>query len=441
MIGLGAVLLLPLLYRARGGKLDPFEPLVLFAVAYGTVFVARPLLMLAESDFSYGGVDIRPTFTLVTALALVGGVAFAVGYELRPGTSLARRLPVPRRIDTRFAVNWSLALSVLAALAIGARAIGIAGGTKHAGSVVSSDYVDYVARLLVPAALCLLALALRFKSRALWLTALLVLAASFADLVPEGQRTFLLPLLGGVLVFAYIRRGRRPSVLAVLAFAVLALFASYAAVVVRDSHARTHLRSEAEKLARRPYLPVNLILRGNDAEMAPVLAGALRVVPDRTGFGWGRITFGELVARPVPRQLWPAKPRPLTERIVDLVWPNYGDTTFRPAFTPLLSFYWDFGIVGVVAGMALFGIAARALYDWFLRYQERFAAQLIFSAAVWYVVMGVRNDPVDTIVFGSFVVLPLVLMERLAGRRWPETPRGAGSSRRAAAAPVGRGPE
>ena len=425
VLGLAVVLALPLLWRAlaRPRRFDPFEPIVLFVGAYGTVFVVRPSSMLLGGDLSYAGVDLRETLPLVNLLALCGAVAFLVGYELRPGASLARRLPSPRPVATRPAVAWSLAFVALAALAIAARASGLAGGSDQLGAAsVSSDYVLYVGFLVLPAALCLVALALRQARGRLWLLALLVLAASLAQLVPQGRRIFLLPLLGGILVFVYVYRRKRPSLPALLALVVVGLVASYAAVVVREPERRADAASQFANIVRRPDEVFGLILERGDAEMAPVLAGALTAVPERTGYEWGRITLGGLVARPIPRQLWHEKPRPVSDSIVSVVWPEYVGTTFRPAFTPLLSFYWDFGIAGVIVGMGIFGVACRVLYEWFLGHRGEFAAQLIFAASVWYVVVGVRNDPADTVALASFVVLPLLLVARFSGptpaRRW-----------------------
>jgi hypothetical protein len=272
----------------------------------------------------------------------------------------------------------------------------------------------------------MLAFAVRKRRAWAWGAAALVVAGTLAYLFPEGRRIVMLPLLGGILVFVYVHRRRRPSVPALVALAAVALLASYAAVVVRDQQARARAGEEFVKVVKRPDLVLDLVLTRSDAEMAPVLAGAFTVVPERTGYRWGQVTIGELLVRPVPRQLWPGKPRPVSDRIVAMVWPAYVGTTFRPVFTPLLSLYWDFGVTGVIAGMAIFGIACRALYEWFRRHRDALGAQLVFSAALWYVVVGVRNDPVDTVVLASFVMVPLVLVAWLSQPSPARSPRPVG---------------
>jgi hypothetical protein len=278
------------------------------------------------------------------------------------------------------------------------------------------SYVWYAPRLVVPASFCLFALAVRQRSRKIGIGAAFALAATLLLTVPMGARIFLLPLLGGIVVFVYVHRRKRPSVFALLALMVIALFASYAAVIVREPGRRESAGSQFAMLVERPSQVFHLVLYRGDAEMAPALAGALTVVPERLGYRYGGASIGALFVRPIPRQLWHGKPEPDGRRIVAAVWPDLTGY-FEPSYSTLLSFYWDFGIAGVLAGMVMFGIGCRALYEWFLRHADSFGAQLIFSVALWFVVVETRDGPVDTVVFAGVILLPLVLLERFSALR------------------------
>ena len=70
--------------------------------------------------------------------------------------------------------------------------------------------------------------------------------------------------------------------------------------------------------------------------------------------------------------------------------------------------YWDFGLLGVAAGMALFGFLCRLLYEWFVIHRRDFVAQVVFAASVWFVVIAARNDPVDTLVLAAFLLAPVI---------------------------------
>ena len=427
VVALGIVLTLPIGARIAQRRFDPFEPIVLFVLAYGTMFVARPAHMLLTGSLSYGGVDLRAAFPVACALALVGGTAFVCGYELGAGAALARRLPAPREVSTRGAVPWVAVLTAISAsllVLVLSRSTGLSGirrlfeGRVYdlAESSAHSSYLWFGIRLVVPAAICLFALALRERRRSLIVLAAAVTALSLLVTLPLGNRVFLLPLLGAFFVLPYLSRDRRPGPLLLAAVALAAILVSFAIGVLRDPDRKAQAGTEVMTVLREPHTLLDPILVGNDAEMAPVLAGALTAIPDPLGYRYGRATFGEIVIRPIPREFWGGKPTAPDEKIVAEVWPGLAGI-FHPVFTPLIFLYWDFGIVGVFLGMALFGVASRSLYEWFVRSRGAFAAQVIFATALWYVVIAVRNHPAETLALSVFVLGPLVVLERISGRR------------------------
>jgi hypothetical protein len=105
---------------------------------------------------------------------------------------------------------------------------------------------------------------------------------------------------------------------------------------------------------------------------------------------------------------------------VELVWPEARETGgFDPAFTPLLFFYWDFGLLGVLVGLAAYGVLARMAYAYLRLSEGDLGVQIAYAAALWFLVVAVRQDPVSVVVEGTVVLLPIVAIFRLAapGRR------------------------
>ncbi len=152
--------------------------------------------------------------------------------------------------------------------------------------------------------------------------------------------------------------------------------------------------------------------------MAPVLAAALTQIPEKLHYTYGRTIFGDLVTRPIPRVLWSDKPVLPRDKLIASLWPvQYRKGGINPEFSVLLYFFWDFGLAGVVVGMLAFGIAARVLFEYFLRHRASSAVQLFYSLALWFVVIGLRNSPVDTLVQSVFVVLPVWVALRVSLRR------------------------
>ena len=398
-------------------RFDPFEPIVLFALAYGAMFVARPAALLIEGERIFWGLDVLPTLPRALLIANLGAVSFVVGYETRAGTALAPRLPAARDVNIRIAAIAALvvawlgfaALLVFLPLSDPTRSLRVLFGGRgdELGVLLdsTSTYIWYGSLLLAPAALVLLALAVRSRTFGLCAAASAVIALALVRLVPVGGRIVLLPLLGGMFALVYLMRDRRPGVPMLAVVALLALLGSYLTLGVRDPNDDRTLQTAVEDLTHRPHAVFDPMLRSADAEMVLALSGALTVIPEPLSYRWGGATVGNLVVRPVPREVWPGKPLPPGEKVVATVWPELYPG-LDPAFSPLLVFYWDFGLTGVALGMALFGIVARLLYEWFLLYRRALSAQLIFAVGTWFVVVGARNDPVDTIVFAMFVVAP-----------------------------------
>lgn len=423
--GCAVVLALPLVWRVVLGTFDPFEPIVLFALAWGTMFVARPASILIEGDRQFWGVDIRPTLPSALLLALVGAVSFVVGYELRLGRALESRVPAPRPIDERIAAGAAIIAAGLGAVAlwvflptsegIGALDLLLRGRTGTLTWRVrdSSNYLWYGSLLFVPAAFVLIGLAMRARRPFPVAAAIVVTALALLRVVPVGEREELLPLVGGVFVLAYLVRDRRPRARTLAIVAAAALLASFFIGYLRDPTDALTTRSAAKDLRHRPQAVLDPILRGADAEMVLALSAALTVVPDRLPHRYGGATVGSLLTRPIPRELWPGKPLSPGEKVVSTIWPQYFPD-LNPAFSPLLVFYWDFGLAGVAFGMLVFGASARLLYDWFRRYQHAFGAQLVYSVALWFVVIACRDETPAVVAIASFIFLPVVAIVAIA---------------------------
>jgi hypothetical protein len=441
--GTAAVLALPLAWRVVHRRFDPFEPLVLFALAWGAMFVARPAAMLVDGERSFWGIDVTPTLPRALSLALVGAVAFVVGYELRAaGPRLAPKLPDPRPVDSRIAAVGALVLSVLALVALmiflplsrGLDAVRILlGGRGHEfGDLVqgSSAYVVYASVLIGPAAVVLTALALRDRRPWIVAAAVACLALTLIRLLPAGGRIVLLPVVGSILVLAYVMRGTRPRMVTLATLGAFALILSFLILHVRDPTDDLTLATAAGELRDRPHAIFDPVLHDADAEMVLALSAALTVIPDDLSYRYGGATIGNLLARPVPREIWPDKPLPPSTAVVVAVWPQYYPD-LNPAFSPLLALYWDLGILGVVIGMVLFGVISRTLYEWFLLHRTVFAAQLLFAVSLWLVVIATRNDPVDTLVLAAFSFGPVLAIVVAASegvlphgyRQAPKTPK------------------
>ena len=429
-VGVGVVLAIPLVWRMLGRRFDPFEPVAVFAVAWGVMFAVRPAAMLIRGDTVFFGVDISGTLDTAVLLALVGAVAFVVGYELRIGCHAAQLLPSPPRptdcsaVLVGAAVTALLGLVALVVFILSAdRARGFQ--TFFEGRSVDLDrllsgatqYLWWGSLLVVSAALIGVGVAVTTRRSIAFVLSVVLVGLGLVRTLPVGNRIFLLVLIGGMIVFAYLRLQVRPRAISLVLVAIIALSVSSAVVSLRYAESRVSITSLVSSFVSSPARVFAPLTKGADAEMAPALAGALTVVPDEFDYRFGGATFGDLVRRPVPRQLWDEKPDTPGHQIVATVWPEAREVGgFDPALTPLLYLYWDFGLAGVFVGMAAVGVGARGLFEYLLRYPRVLMVQLVFAASLMCLIPTLRQDPVSTLMEVLIVVAPIIVVFRLASR-------------------------
>jgi hypothetical protein len=91
--------------------------------------------------------------------------------------------------------------------------------------------------------------------------------------------------------------------------------------------------------------------------------------------------------------------------------------TINVEFSALLYVYWDFAVFGVVVGLLAYGVLARYLFAYLLVRGPTLYGQVLFALALWLVVIGLRDGPVDAFVRGLFVLAPVWLVFALARSR------------------------
>ena len=272
----------------------------------------------------------------------------------------------------------------------------------------STAYVVYGSVLVGPAAVVFAALALRDRKPWIVAAAIACLGLTLVRVLPAGGRIVLLPILGSIAVLVYVMRGTRPRVVTLAILAASALLISFFILHLRDPTDDLTLRTAVHELRDRPQAVFDPVLHDADAEMVVSLSAALTAIPEDLWYRYGGATLGNLLASG-PWELWPEKPLPPSAEVVATIWPQHYPA-LNPAFSPLLAFYWDLGILGVAVGMALFGLLTRTLYAWFRLHETAFAAQLLFAASIWLVVVAARNDPVDALVLAAFSVGPVLVI-------------------------------
>lgn len=430
VIAAALVLSLPLIWRATTGKLDVFEPLPLFSAIYGVMFLVRPAAMLNDDVTFYElagvTVDIGDTFQKVQVIALVGAIAFIVGYLSPYGAVFAARLRAPRAPDPRGMLRLGLAVGVVGVVAAIAFAR-LQGGfdtllegrseSYYTSLSATSKYLYYLPTLLISAAL--LSFAAWRGTHNPWFgwTAVGMVAVLLAVRGSVGSRLALVPLAGGLFFFLYLQRGTRPQWSTVGIVLIAALSTSAFIGEVRDANARQEsgVVGIAGAFWSTPTSVFEPLTTGQDAAAAPAFAAAL-TVSSTIERQLGTATVGDLALRVVPRALWPNKPLPVREEVVTTI---YGQNRYaNPEFSPLFAFYMDGKLLGVLIGLGLYGLLARTAWEYTRLHSGSSAVLLAYAVLLPSMAMFLRDQPTDALARTVFYAGPIIAAIWWLPRPW-----------------------
>jgi hypothetical protein len=444
---IAACVVAPLLARIARGRFDPFEPLVVFCCAWGAMFVIRPLAMIAENDFTFDysvALDLHETFDKMLVLALLGAIAFLIGYFSAAGPKLARRAPSPpSRYEPNLVLIGATVVGVVGLLGLAALIHEVGGlsqlnvaaqGRSAYLNVIhrANVYLAYAPVLLVGATLIYYAVGLTQRSWPLLAFSGLCGAFSWFVFNQGGSRGVLIPLLTAPVIFYYLTRARRPRALTLLIGVTAALFISTVIADKRDAWAPgpKDWPGATGYVAAHPSRITDPILHGQDNGMAPALAAALQITPREMPHKYGLGFFGDLFTRPIPRQLWSGKPLPPREQVIErFTIAGHANQNVNPEFSNLLVFYMDWGLFGALALVA-YGIAARALYEWFRIHSRSLPAMLIFAMSVPLLLSAFRDSGVDFMITILFMLGPIWLVFALGRNHTPREHRPVPSKNR-----------
>ena len=141
--------------------------------------------------------------------------------------------------------------------------------------------------------------------------------------------------------------------------------------------------------------------------------GMVNNIPQKESFMNGR-TFTYLLYHPIPRSIFPSKPNPPVQEAVYKIFNNERIVKSGMAFPNIGEFYINFGILGVVIGMFLFGIFIRFAYRKVIKYPTRF--NIVSYSILWpYLLQYISRGYFVQIITGAiFLYAPLIIIKKLS---------------------------
>lgn len=413
---LGLVCVLPLGIRLLQRRVDLFEPVYAFSLSTFIYFVVVPLFQLPDNAFYLAGTGYRPELARVVALALLALLGFYLGYygftvfsrKQEPVALQVLSVPAVHRQFWRWAVGVStfffgLVILWLITANVPLSSLWVLGKGSYGElfSASTGPQIGYLygARDALPACLILLIAARPGRNWSLVLIALLLVVGLF--FVGVAVRFRVLVLVVGVFIYYYLERRKRPRLFVLIAagfvlfYYVVGALGFYRGVEatpfgVRDRVVGTDEFSVAQ--AGDTFLEGSQIVTST--------AVLVRMVPKYVDYLWGKSFLG-IFTQPIPRFLWPDKPTIFG--MADLA-PFWRPGT-AAAFWAL--FYLNFGPVGILVGMLLWGGLSRWIYEVYRRDPYNPLAQVQLAVYYPYIfhMYGRGATTFSFILYGLVVVL------------------------------------
>ena len=394
-----------LVRRHRTDGFDLVDPVVIFAATWFAMFVVRPIGSGLTGDWTLRRrYDVETSIDSALALALVAALAFVIAYLIA-----ARRSP---KASEEPRVPMSAGTFMVAGLVA---AIGILATIASLGSPidVSSAYVQSLPALAIPGSLLLVAQAFG-RSSIQRAGAYGLVAISVVSFGLIGVRTWILPLVGAVVLLWYLQRGTRPRVKTAVLLGLVALVAFGNIEVTRSltGGAGRSIALPAGDLGAIAAL--ERLVTGPSSEMLPALA--LEIGTEGTDWTMSPGYWAtSLVTHWIPSALWPTKPRSSGELLYSMFFPDdYAISRANTQFSVIGELYFDSGVAGVILGLVLLGWVTAKVYVWFERHRQDPWAQVAYSMFPWLLVFALRGDLLQSAALGIFLYLPLVVARTVA---------------------------
>jgi hypothetical protein len=293
---------------------------------------------------------------------------------------------------------------------------GRAGSQEHPGAAASAYFAQGV-YLSIPASFILLLAWYRRKTLGTGILLAFSVAVALYVTVRRGDRTFILELSLPLLVLFYLRRGRRPRALAVLASFIALIVVANVEATLRQKETR-HGQSASAVIANAIVNPGHELvkfIKGADPSEFTVLSieanqyqlGTLHYRPGST--------VGSLLAGWIPHQFVHKKPWTPLQYVSWTLFPetvsagSYGPTMFGAMFA-------DYGWVTLVLYSLALGAVLRGIWEYFRRGVEVGGVQLMYAALLPLVIIMLRNDIDDIFYRSIFLVFPLIWCVRVCSR-------------------------
>ena len=398
-----------------------FEPIVMVLILYYFIFFIRPCydIIINGGIRSSSGTEIYQGGIKATVLVLIGTGCMLIGYYHSNRTGfLASSENITSTIMNRqtvlsFAIIiWGVSMLFSMVYFLGSGfsisyvlSAGMSGNTAEAIDTGSLAIFSVFKSCLITSGLYI---TLFSRSRILKFGTFFIGLMVFISM---GGRALTLVYIMTPIVYYYCSHKKGVSIPVL----VLAAVAGVLLCVVMEA-TRTGIR--AGNGFELPELTVELIMSPFDHELTTYKAfyGLVNALPEKAPYCFGRGIFLYTIVMMVPRGLWPGKPTPPIYDVIRVsmdqiavaggaVYPNIGE------------FYAEFGVIGVIVLMFVFGRYLRHLDNLRVCGNARSHALILYAAEYTLLLqVTIRGYTPSNFYQVLLAAIPVLVISNIAGK-------------------------
>lgn len=347
-------------------KFDLFDPFILISGLYLLIFVWAPSVWMQRGQTGYQGIEVMEYLPKGNAVFIIGYICFVLGSysgrKKKKAFIICDNLSNSDKcIKYRCQISLYATVVFLASIALGLLyyrmqgkgfmymlTLGQMGNEIEITKSTSFLFLSCFIRSAIPGLLMLVAFS-EFNKAVLILATL----ATIMITVTTGSRNLTISAALAVIVYLYISNNKRPR-LRTSIFAIVILYIFVGFVGIYRGVMLSGGTIDLSAISLQSLLDAFMY----NVEIFFPFYNLVETVPQKAGFNYG-LGFLNVFIQFIPRAIWPGKPATLGTSALSAV---YGSSMGGAAYPNIGSFYYEFGVPGVIFLMYQFGYRTQKYY-------------------------------------------------------------------------------
>ena len=401
--------------------MDVLDPIFIISIVYITMFTIVPMIDISTNNILWFGVDLFDYGIKGTIISVIGYISFCIGYTLSIKREYSRIDKKCEEEDSYYdrekiiitiLIGWSICfiLSLFYLIKGGGKSIsyiltlGLIGDVDTSNTTSSLGLFSMFSYSIIP--FCLM---YSYYGKSKFIKYILLFLTISVQLI-RGFRFIVIILILSYAFFYYIKQNKRPNIKSMILFFVFACI-----IIAVMGFYRNAVRSGQEVGWTEFSLleEINYALFEN-FRIYKTYYGIIKAVPEMTSHLFGKQMIIYTIVMFIPRIIWSTKPYPPGDLAIQLGISYYAKEAGTAA-PNIAEFYYEFGIVGVIIFMWIFGVFMKKMRKKYLINNTDVFGLMIYSIIIPTTFqLIIRGYTPSNFYLVVFLVLPIVFTKKIS---------------------------